>query len=97
MPIDNFLATATDFYTLLSLLDKVRIDSGKMCASQIDLQKKEFINSDLTMLAEKSFDSILKQVQDSKLNFQIKLSPFSAEISLKKTFIKNQSGECISQ
>ena len=38
------------------------------------------------------FNSILKQVQDSNLNFQLKVSPFSAVISLKKSFIKDKHG-----
>ena len=45
-----------------------------------------------TMIAEQTFDSILQQVQNSNLNFQLQLSPFSANISLKKSPIKNQAG-----
>ena len=38
------------------------------------------------------FYNILNQIQASHLNFQLQLSPFSAVISLKKTFVKNKSG-----
>ena len=44
-----------------------------------------------TMIAEQTFDSILQQVQNSNLNFQLQLSPFSANISLKKSPIKDQA------
>ena len=50
------------------------------------------INSDNTMAASKKFDYILHQIQHSSLNFQIQVSPFSAVISLKKTFIRDKSG-----
>ena len=56
---------------------------------------EEFSSSDcnnLTMLATKSFNQIIEQVQTSCLNFQIQISPFSALISLKKSLIKDQSG-----
>ena len=45
-----------------------------------------------TMIAEHTFDSILQQVKNSNLNFQLQLSPFSANISLKKSPIKDQAG-----
>ena len=48
--------------------------------------------SNLTMLATKSFDHILDQVRSSCLNFTMQISPFSAVISLKKTLVKDQSG-----
>ena len=44
------------------------------------------------MEASAIFDSLLKQVQNSKLNFKLDLSPFSAVIFLKKTFIKDRFG-----
>ena len=50
-------------------------------------------NLNLTMLATKSFDQILEQIQSSCLNFHIQISPFSAVISLKKSLIRDQSGE----
>ena len=51
-------------------------------------------NSDMnpTMIASRTFDSILQQIQLSNLNFQLQISPFSANISLKKTPIKDKYG-----
>ena len=45
-----------------------------------------------TMAASRKFDSILEQILSSNLNFQLQISPFSANISLKKTPIKDLSG-----
>ena len=45
-----------------------------------------------TMAAKKSFESILETIQASNLNFQLRLSPFSATISLKKSLIRDKSG-----
>ena len=47
------------------------------------------------MIAEKTFSNIIQQVQSSNLNFQLKLSPFSAMISLKKTLVKDKLGNII--
>ena len=44
------------------------------------------------MTAKQAFESILNQVQSSCLNFKIELSPFSAVIYLRKSFIKDQNG-----
>ena len=54
----------------------------------------DIIDSDLnpTMAAHKTFDSILCQIQFSNLNFWIQLSPFAANIYLKKTPVKDLSG-----
>ena len=62
----------------------------------MDRKKEEFITSDIshpTMLAKQSFDHILEQVQNSCLNFQMQVSPFSAVVSIKKSFIKDKSGK----
>ena len=57
---------------------------------------QEIINSDSdsksTMLASQTFDNILEEIQKSCLNFQLQIFPFSAMISLKKSFIKDRSG-----
>ena len=45
-----------------------------------------------TMAAGAVFESILQQIQSSNLNFKITLSPFAAEISLKKTPVKYRNG-----
>ena len=47
------------------------------------------------MAAKEAFESILNQVQSSCLNFKIEMSPFSAVIYLKKSFIKNQNGDTV--
>ena len=52
----------------------------------------EPINSDITMLAANTFNIILYQVQDSNLNYHLQISPFSAVISLKKSFVKDKAG-----
>ena len=62
----------------------------------MERKKEEFITSDTshpTMLAKQSFDYILEQVQNSCLNFQMQVSPFSAVVSIKKSFIKDKSGK----
>jgi hypothetical protein len=45
-----------------------------------------------TLVASQAFDSILQQIQTSNLNFQLQISPFSANISIKKTPIKDKFG-----
>ena len=52
------------------------------------------IDSELnpTMAAHRTFDSILQQIQFSNLNFRIQLTPFAANISLKKTPVRDKSG-----
>ena len=58
-------------------------------------EKENFIDSDQhtpTNLSCLIFDSILQEIQVSNLNYQIQLSPFSALISLKKSFIKEKDG-----
>ena len=59
---------------------------------------QKLINSDSnpTMVASKTFDSILHMIQTSNLNFQLQLSPFSANISIKRSAIKDKSGIPIS-
>ena len=52
----------------------------------------ELTDSDLTMVANKNFDSILRSVRSSCLNYSIQVSPFSATISLKKTIVKDKTG-----
>ena len=45
-----------------------------------------------TMIAEHTFESIIQQIKNSNLNFQLQLSPFSANISLKRSPIKDLAG-----
>ena len=64
--------------------------------SAIEIKKMdEGINSDIMMLATNSFNNILYQVQDSCLNYHLQVSPFSAVISIKKSFVKDRSGSLI--
>ena len=55
----------------------------------------QITNSDVTMCASTTFDNILHNIQASCLNLNMLVTPFSAVISLKKTFIKDRSGSCI--
>ena len=52
----------------------------------------ELIDSELTMVANKAYSYVLQCVQNSGLNYQIQMSPFSAVISLKKSLIRNKTG-----
>ena len=69
-----------------------------MCTNQLKGRIDEMFTSDSTnlkMLASQNFDAILEQVKNSSLNFHIQVSPFSALISLKKSFVKDQSGNVL--
>ena len=44
------------------------------------------------MAAVTTFNSIIQQLQASNLNYQLQLTPFTAKISLKKTYIKDRFG-----
>ena len=48
--------------------------------------------TEFTMAASTTFNSILNEIQMSKLNFTIQLTPFSAYITLKKTTQVNKDG-----
>ena len=66
----------------------------------LNLNERKFDRSEdsdknLTMHATKIFNEILDKVKMSNLNFCIQMSPFSANISLKKSFIKDKSGAYI--
>ena len=56
-----------------------------------------YINSDMTMVASQNFDSILEQIKRSCLNLSLKVTPFSAEISLKKTVTTDKTGTPIAR
>ena len=56
---------------------------------------KQMMNSDKdtpAMLACNAFEKIIDEIRYSNLNFQLHLSPFSAQISLKKSLILDKSG-----
>ena len=60
---------------------------------------KDLINSDVnpnpTMIATEKFNNILQQIQSSQLNFHLQISPYSAVISLKKSLMRDKSGNVI--
>ena len=47
------------------------------------------------MHATEAFKQILDKIQSSNLNFQIQVSPFSAQISLKKSLVKDRAGNIL--
>ena len=51
--------------------------------------------TNVAMEASNTFKNLLQQVKCSHLNFKLELSPFSAVISLKKSFIKDKIGNTI--
>ena len=55
-------------------------------------QINDSIPNDPTMAASTAFNTILDQIRRSNLNFQMHLSPFSANISLKSSLIRDKSG-----
>ena len=63
----------------------------KMCTQKNEITNK-YTDSDVAMLADEKFQNILHQINDSKLNYCIQLSPFTACISIKKSFIKDKDG-----
>ena len=63
-----------------------------MYSSKIEENMEKLINSDIKMFASKTFDDILSKIKNSNLNFHLQLSPFSAVISLKKSFVCDKLG-----
>ena len=51
--------------------------------------------TDLTMLANTTFDSVISHIRSSCLNFSMQLTPFSAVISLRKSFMMDKSGSVV--
>ena len=49
------------------------------------------------MAGEKVFQDVLNFVANSKLNFSILQTPFSAQLSLNKSFVKNIHEDCSDQ
>ena len=56
------------------------------------MDKLNSLDKNPAMVASRTFENILEQIQGSHLNFQIQISPFSALISIKKSLIKYKSG-----
>jgi hypothetical protein len=50
------------------------------------------VNSDPTMIATRTFEDILSQLKSSNLNFHLQQSPFAAQISLKKSLVRDKAG-----
>jgi predicted RNase H-like nuclease (RuvC/YqgF family) len=48
------------------------------------------------MVTSKAFENILDQIRSSNLNFQLHLSPFAAQILVKKSLVKEKSGFLLS-
>ena len=69
-----------------------------MSFNQTEKCTDESINSDMAMhAAAQAYQDILFRVQTSCLNYHLQLSPFSAIISLKRSFAKSKSGEFFQQ
>ena len=49
----------------------------------------------IKMVASDAFENLLKQVQSSNLNFRMEISPFSPVITLKKSLLKDKSGQIL--
>jgi hypothetical protein len=60
----------------------------------MDRKMDQLNSSDVnpTMITSNTLDSIFEQIQRSNLNFQLRISPFSASISLKRSPVKDTSG-----
>ena len=56
------------------------------------MEKVTDSDSTPAMLASKAFNDILNKIQSSNLNFHLRISPFSAQISLRKTLVKDKDG-----
>ena len=56
---------------------------------------EQMSDSDVTMLASETFDEIIPKIQNSCLNFSVQLTPFSAMISVKKSFVRDKVGTVI--
>ena len=49
-------------------------------------------DGNLAMMALKAYENVIDHIRSSGLNFQLQLSPFSAQISLKRSLVKERSG-----
>ena len=59
------------------------------------MEKEQDSDLQPAMLASEAFHKILNMIQSSNLNFQLQVSPFSAQISLRKTLVKDKTGASI--
>ena len=65
-----------------------------MRANFVKEEKEKIMDSDrnASTMASQVFEKVLQEVQVSNLNFQLQVSPFSALISIKKSFVKEKDG-----
>ena len=63
-----------------------------MLFNLIERKMEEIVNTDLTMVASRTFSDVINLIQSSCLNFHIQMSPFSAIISLKKKLVNDRDG-----
>ena len=49
-------------------------------------------NRNSAMLTLNTYENIIDQIRSSGLNFQMQMSPFSAQISLKRSLVKERCG-----
>ena len=64
-----------------------------LCGNTHKLRKKNdgTINNS-EKYVRNTYESVIDQIRSSGLNFQLQLSPFSAQISLKRSLVKERSG-----
>ena len=85
---------------MLTLLTNIRsikvLFKNKRQHARIFLHRRmeQTNDSDLNpaMLASIAFETIIDKIRNSNLNFQLQLSPFSAQISLKKSLVIEKTG-----
>ena len=70
------------------------LDCGNMYSDLMNGENQEITDSDQNsaMMASNTFDRLLREIQSSNLNFQLQVSPFSAQISLKKSLVRERDG-----
>ena len=59
------------------------------------MERKEISDRKQTMMATRIFNDILYKIQTSNLNFCLQISPFSANIALKKSLVTDKSGHVL--
>ena len=71
-----------------------RICCGNTYTKHMHRRMKENTDSDLnpTMLASNLFDNIINNIRSSNLNFQLQMSAFSAQITLKRSLVTEKTG-----
>ena len=70
-----------------------RNTKGNHRSEEFRKQKKQLIQILAQMDARIAADDILASVKKSNLNFHIQESPFSVQINIRKTYIRNKNGD----